>query len=80
MGRNATGLMQSSGVKNIIELLSILGMFMMSVLAGNYVKVSSSLAFDISGRPFVLQDTLIRYYYARSFTISGCFRRVLLLH
>lgn len=58
MGRNATGLMQSSGVKNIIELLSILGMFMMGVLAGNYVKVSSSLAFDISGRPFVLQETL----------------------
>lgn len=58
MGRSATGLMQSSGVKNIIELLSILGMFMMGVLAGNYVKVSSSLAFDISGRPFVLQDTL----------------------
>lgn len=58
MGRNATGLMQSSGVQNIIELLSILGMFMMGVLAGNYVKVSSSLAFDISGRPFVLQETL----------------------
>lgn len=58
MGRSATGLMQSSGVKNVIELLSILGMFMMGVLAGNYVKVSSSLAFDISGRPFVLQDTL----------------------
>lgn len=58
MGRNATGLMQSSGVQNIIELLSILGMFMMGVLAGNYVKVTSSLAFDISGRPFVLQDTL----------------------
>ncbi|MDQ0412324.1 PTS system mannose/fructose/sorbose family transporter subunit IID [Mesobacillus stamsii] len=57
-GRNATSLMQSAGIQNIIELLSILGLFMMGILAGNYVKVSSSLEFEISGRPFVLQDTL----------------------
>lgn len=49
MGRNATGLMQSTGVQTAIETLSVLGLFMMGVLAGNYVKVSSSLQFDISG-------------------------------
>ncbi|EDP67345.1 PTS system, IID component [Carnobacterium sp. AT7] len=58
MGRSATGLMQSAGVQNAIELLSILGLFMMGILAGNYVTVSSSLEFAISGRPFILQETL----------------------
>lgn len=58
LGRSATGLMQSTGVQNAIELLSILGLFMMGILAGNYVTVSSSLEFSISGRPFVLQETL----------------------
>lgn len=57
-GRSATGLMQSAGVQNAIEMLSILGLFMMGILAANYVKVSSSLEFAISGRPFVLQETL----------------------
>ena len=58
MGRNATGLMQSSGVQNAIETLSVLGLFMMGILAGNYVKVSSALEFNISGREFVIQDIL----------------------
>ncbi|AQS53892.1 Mannose permease IID component [Jeotgalibaca dankookensis] len=57
-GRNATGLMHSEGIQSVIELLSILGMFMMGILAGNYVKVTSSLEFSISGRPFVLQEIL----------------------
>lgn len=57
-GRSATGLMQSAGIQDVIELLSILGMFMMGILAGNYVKVSSSLEFAISGRPFVMQEML----------------------
>ncbi|WP_429974664.1 PTS system mannose/fructose/sorbose family transporter subunit IID [Enterococcus sp. DIV0840c] len=58
MGRNATGLMQSTGVQTAIETLSVLGLFMMGVLAGNYVNVSSSLKFDISGREFIIQDIL----------------------
>jgi len=58
MGRNVTSLMHSAGMQKIIELLSILGLFMMGILAGNYVKVSSSLKFKISGKEFVLQDTL----------------------
>lgn len=58
MGRNATNLIASSGIQKTIETLSILGLFMMGILAGNYVKVSSSLQFDISGKAFVLQETL----------------------
>lgn len=58
MGRNATGLMQSSGVQTAIETLSVLGLFMMGILAGNYVKVSSALKFTISGRKFVIQEIL----------------------
>ncbi|MFM1581862.1 PTS system mannose/fructose/sorbose family transporter subunit IID [Helcococcus bovis] len=58
MGRNATNLVSSKGIQKTIETLSILGLFMMGILAGNYVKVSSSLTFDISGKEFILQETL----------------------
>jgi PTS system mannose-specific IID component len=58
MGRNATSLMESAGIKTMIDLLSILGLFMMGVLAGNYITVTSSLSFDISGREFVIQEIL----------------------
>ena len=58
MGRNATGLMANTGVQTAIDTLSVLGLFMMGILAGNYVKVSSSLNFTISGKEFVIQDIL----------------------
>lgn len=58
MGRSASGLMQSSGVQTAIETLSVLGLFMMGVLAGNYVKVASTLQFTISGKEFIIQDIL----------------------
>ncbi|MFV0560083.1 MAG: PTS system mannose/fructose/sorbose family transporter subunit IID [Enterococcus sp.] len=58
MGRNATGLMQSTGIQTAIETLSVLGLFMMGVLAGNYVTVESSLQFTLSGKEFVIQDIL----------------------
>ncbi|WP_440897255.1 PTS system mannose/fructose/sorbose family transporter subunit IID [Amphibacillus sp. Q70] len=58
MGRNATSLMQSTGVQTAIETLSVLGLFMMGILAGNYVNVTSVLSFNISGREFVLQEIL----------------------
>ncbi|SEL06453.1 PTS system IID component, Man family [Carnobacterium iners] len=58
MGRSAAGLMQSSGIQKAIETLSVLGLFMMGILAGNYVKVSSALKFDISGKEFIIQDIL----------------------
>lgn len=58
MGRNASSLMQSSGVKKAIEGLSVLGLYMMGILAANYVKVSSSLKFSLSGRKFNIQEIL----------------------
>lgn len=58
MGRNATSLMESAGIKTMIDLLSILGLFMMGILAGSYVEVQSSLQFSLSGREFVIQDIL----------------------
>jgi PTS system mannose-specific IID component len=58
MGRNATGLMGSAGVQTAINTLSVLGLFMMGILAGNYVKVSSTLQFSISGKEFVMQKIL----------------------
>lgn len=57
-GRNAASMMGDAGVQNVIALLSILGMFMMGILAGNYISVTSSLEFSISGRPFNIQETL----------------------
>lgn len=58
MGRNATSLMQNTGVQTAIDTLSVLGLFMMGVLAGNYVKVESALKFTLSGKKFVIQDIL----------------------
>ncbi|WP_124059306.1 PTS system mannose/fructose/sorbose family transporter subunit IID [Vaginisenegalia massiliensis] len=58
MGRNATSLMADSSIKKVIEFLSVLGLYMMGVLAGNYIKLSSSLAFTISGKEFVMQEIL----------------------
>lgn len=57
-GKNATELIQSGTTQNIIAMLTILGLFMMGILAGEYVDVTSSLEFSISGRPFVVQETL----------------------
>ena len=58
MGRNATGLMASTGVQTAIDTLSVLGLYMMGILAGNYVKVSSAMQFTISGKEFIIQDLL----------------------
>lgn len=58
MGRSATSLMSDSSVQNVIEFLSVLGLFMMGVLAGNYITLESTLAFSISGREFVLQEII----------------------
>lgn len=58
MGLKASELLEGSKVQSLIELLSILGLFMMGVLAANYVKVSSSLSFKLSGKEFVLQEII----------------------
>ena len=59
LGRQAaTEIVAGSQMKSIIEGLSIMGLFMMGILAGNYVKVESSFSWVISGKEFVLQSIL----------------------
>lgn len=58
LGRTAASEMVGTKMQGIIDGLSILGLFMMGILAANYVKVSSSLAFTLSGKEFVIQDIL----------------------
>ena len=59
MYNTKAGLMGAlAGIQKAIEMLSVLGLFMMGILAGNYVKVSSTLQFKLSGREFVVQDIL----------------------
>lgn len=58
MGRDATSLMADSSIKKVIEFLSVLGLFMMGILAGSYIKLSSSMKFTLSGKEFVIQELL----------------------
>ncbi len=59
LGRQAaTEIVSGRRMKGLVEALSILGLFMMGVLGANYVKVSSTLKWTISGKKFVLQDIL----------------------
>ena len=58
LGRAAITEIVGTRIKSVIEGLSILGLFMMGILAGNYVKVSSVLKFNLSGKEFVIQEIL----------------------
>ncbi|WP_338451168.1 PTS system mannose/fructose/sorbose family transporter subunit IID [Niallia oryzisoli] len=59
LGRNAAKeLLAGQKVKTAIDALSVLGLFMMGILAGSYVKVYTSLKFTISEKEFVIQDIL----------------------
>lgn len=58
LGRNAGAEVVGAKMQMLIEGLSILGLFMMGILAASYIKVSSSLQFDISGKKFVIQQLL----------------------
>jgi PTS system mannose-specific IID component len=59
LGRSAaTEIIGGKNIRKILDGLSVLGLFMMGILAANYVKVSSSLQWTISGKEFVLQDIL----------------------
>lgn len=58
LGLNAGAEVVGAKMQMIIEGLSILGLFMMGILAANYIKVSSSLQFTISDKPFVIQNIL----------------------
>ena len=59
LGRSAaTEIVGGGTITSFIEGLSILGLFMMGILAANYVKVTSSLTWNIAGKEFVLQEIL----------------------
>lgn len=58
LGRNAATEVVGNNMQMLIEGLSILGLFMMGILAANYIKVTSSLSFELSGKNFVIQETL----------------------
>ena len=58
LGRTAATEVVGTKVQSMIEILSILGLFMMGILAARYVSVSSSLTFELSGKEFVIQDVL----------------------
>jgi mannose/fructose/N-acetylgalactosamine-specific phosphotransferase system component IID len=63
MGLRASELLEGSKVQSLIELLSILGLFMMGVLAANYVKVSSSLSFNRSESSNGYRSFNLKSYY-----------------
>lgn len=59
LGRSAASeIIGGKNMKRIITGLSILGLFMMGILAASYVKVSSGLIWTISGKKFQLQAIL----------------------
>ncbi len=58
LGRTAVTELVGTKMQFVIEGLSILGLFMMGILAANYVKVSSTLQFTLSGKEFIIQDIL----------------------
>ncbi|WP_392561211.1 PTS system mannose/fructose/sorbose family transporter subunit IID [Orbus sturtevantii] len=58
LGRNAATEVVGNKMQMIIEGLSILGLFMMGILAASYIKVSSILKFTLSGKDFVVQEVL----------------------
>jgi PTS system mannose-specific IID component len=59
LGRAAAAeIVGGKNMRKIINGLSILGLFMMGILAASYVKVNSSLVWSISGKKFALQSIL----------------------
>lgn len=59
MGRRAAlEIMKGGKIKSIIQALGVLGLFMMGIMAAKYVTISTPLAWTMSGKEFVLQDTL----------------------
>ncbi|WP_415634894.1 PTS system mannose/fructose/sorbose family transporter subunit IID [Oenococcus sp.] len=59
LGRNAAKeLMTGERAKTIINALGVLGLWMMGIMAGSYVKLSTTLQFTLNQKTFVIQDIL----------------------
>lgn len=54
----AVEIVGGANIKKLLNGLSVLGIFMMGILAASYVKVSTSFKWTISGKEFVLQNIL----------------------
>lgn len=54
----ATEIVGGRNIKNIIDGLSVLGIFMMGILAASYVSVNAVAVWNINGKTFVLQQIL----------------------
>ena len=57
-GREAANILNDDKVQNILSLLSILGMFMMGILAGKYIPLELNFSFEISNEVFIMQNFL----------------------
>ena len=58
LGRNAATELLTGKIQMFVNGLSILGLFMMGIIAGSYIKVFTPLKFTISGKEFVINDML----------------------
>ena len=54
----ATEVVGGKGIRSIIDGLSILGIFMMGILASNYVTVNAVAVWSVNGKTFILQQIL----------------------
>lgn len=54
----ATEIVGGKNIKNIIDGLSVLGIFMMGILAASYVSVNAVAVWNVNGKTFVLQQIL----------------------
>lgn len=54
----ATEIVGGKGIRSIIDGLSILGIFMMGILASNYVTVNAVAVWSVNGKKFILQQIL----------------------
>ena len=59
LGRGAAKeIITGSKMKSLINALGVLGLFMMGIMAAQYVDVSSALEFTINEKEFIIQDLL----------------------
>ena len=59
MGRRAAlEVIKGGKIKSVINALGVLGLFMMGIMAAKYVTLSTPIAFTMSGKEFILQETL----------------------
>lgn len=58
LGRNAATELLTGKIQMFVNGLSILGLFMMGIIAGSYIKVMTPLKFTINAKEFIINDML----------------------